>query len=79
MSCRINELNLSLAHYQKQTDMPFTLRLDPESRTFIATTEQGYDHPACHLSGAQRSMAAVALQMAVMRVLPLRLNLYMVD
>lgn len=79
MASRIRELNVSIAHYLKQAGMPFTLRLDPESRTFVVTTETGHDHPACHLSGAQRSMAALALQMAVMRVLPLRLNLYLVD
>lgn len=37
------------------------------------------EHPACHLSGAQQSMSALALQMALFEAMRPNLNLYLID
>lgn len=76
---RIERLNLELARYLTLTGMPFSLKLDPESRTFVFTTPEGVQHPASHLSGAQQAMSAVALQMALFAVMQPNLNLYLID
>ena len=76
---RIERLNLELARYLTLTGMPFSLKLDPDSRTFLFTTPEGVQHPASHLSGAQQAMSAVALQMALFAVMQPNLNLYLID
>lgn len=76
---RIERLNLELTRYLTLTGMPFSLKLDPESRTFVFTTPEGVQHPASHLSGAQQAMSAVALQMALFAVMQPNLNLYLID
>ena len=76
---RIERLNLELARYLTLTGMPFSLKLDPDSRTFVFTTPEGVQHPASHLSGAQQAMSAVALQMALFAVMQPNLNLYLID
>lgn len=79
MAARIKALNASLAYFMTMTQMPFSLRLDEQTRSFVVTTQDGFDHPSVHLSGAQRSMASVALQMALMQILPMNLSLYLID
>ena len=79
LKARIAQLNRYLAHYVSLTEMPFTLRLDDDTRTFMFTTADGYDHPASHLSGAQQAMSAVALQMALFQVMTPNMNLYLID
>ena len=76
---RIERLNLELARYLTLTGMPFSLKLDPDSRAFVFTTPEGVQHPASHLSGAQQAMSAVALQMALFAVMQPNLNLYLID
>ena len=76
---RIERLNLELARYLTLTGMPFSLKLDTDSRTFVFTTPEGVQHPASHLSGAQQAMSAVALQMALFAVMQPNLNLYLID
>lgn len=79
MKARIGQLNDVLERYVALTGMPFTLRLDEAKRLFVYTTEDGYDHPVGHLSGAQRAMASVALQMALFDVMQPNMNLYLID
>lgn len=79
MRARISQLNEVLESYVALTRMPFTLRLDESKRIFVYTTEDGYDHPVGHLSGAQRAMASVALQMALFDVMQPNMNLYLID
>ena len=79
MRARIGQLNDVLERYVALTRMPFTLRLDEAKRIFVYTTEDGYDHPVGHLSGAQRAMASVALQMALFDVMQPNMNLYLID
>jgi len=79
MQNRIAMLNADLARYVSYTEMPFTLRLDPDTRMFMYRTPDGYDHPTAHLSGAQKSMASVALQMALFATMRPNMNLYLID
>lgn len=76
---RIVALNARLSRYMEQTRMPFTLRLDPDKRCFVFRNADGVEHPACHLSGAQQGMCAVALQMALLDVMRPGMNLYLID
>ena len=79
LKARIEQLNSRLARFMRLTEMPFSLKLDPDERVFTFTTQDGYVHPAVHLSGAQKSMSAVALQMALLAVMRPGMNLYLVD
>lgn len=76
---RIAELNVRLQEFVSNTGMPFTLRLDEEQRLFMYRTADGYEHPAAHLSGAQKAMSAVALQMALFQVMQPNMMLYLID
>ena len=79
MSGMIERLNVKIGWYMRQTGLPFTLRLSPATRTFSFTHADGSEHPAVHLSGAQRAMSAVAVQMALFSVMRPRMNLYVID
>ena len=76
---RIAAINRALDMYMKLTEMPFTVYLDENSRSFVYRTADGYEHPTMHLSGAQKSMSAVALQMALFAVMRPNMNLYLID
>lgn len=76
---RISELNVRLQEFVSNTGMPFSLRLDEEQRLFMYKTADGYEHPAAHLSGAQKAMSAVALQMALFQVMQPNMMLYLLD
>lgn len=79
MRSRIDTLNDRIHTLLNRTDMPFTLRLNPDTRTFEYTTTGGYTHPAAHLSGAQRNISAVILQMAILATVYPNINLFLVD
>ena len=70
------ELNARLATLMVNTSMPFTLRLE---NIFEFTTVDGYKHPAGHLSGAQKTISAVSLQMALLEVVRPSINLFLFD
>ena len=76
---KAGELNEHLAAFLELTGMPFNLRLDPDTRLFSYTTEGGYEHPTAHLSGAQKNISAVALQMALVEVIRPNINLFLFD
>lgn len=76
---RVEALNRELERFMGMTGMPFSVRLDPQTRAFVFTTQSGHEHPAVHLSGAQRSMTAVALQMAMFAVMRPNMNLFVID
>ena len=73
------ELNQHLEAFLELTGMPFNLRLDPDTRIFSYTTEDGFEHPTAHLSGAQKNISAVALQMALVEVIKPNINLFLFD
>ena len=73
------ELNQHLAAFLELSGMTFNLRLDPDTRIFSYTTEDGYEHPTAHLSGAQKNISAVALQMALVEVIKPNINLFLFD
>lgn len=73
------ELNQHLAAFLELTGMPFNLKLDPDTRIFSYTTEDGFEHPTAHLSGAQKNISAVALQMALVEVIKPNINLFLFD
>lgn len=79
MRSRVEALNRALSRFMALTGMPFSLRLDADAMAFVFVTADGYEHPACHLSGAQQSMSALALQMALFEAMRPNLNLYLID
>ena len=76
---KIERLNAQLEEFMTFTEMPFSLRLNPDTRTFEYTSSDGFVHPACHLSGAQRNISSVALQMALVAVVQQNINLFLFD
>ena len=76
---KIEILNERLAEFMEFTEMPFSLRLNPDTRTFEYTSADGFVHPACHLSGAQKNISSVALQMALVEVVQQNINLFLFD
>lgn len=76
---RVKALNGILARYMAYTELPFNVWLDPDQRAFLYRTPDGYGHPAAHLSGAQRAMASVALQMALYDIMKPNMCLYIID
>ena len=79
IKARVRALNSILAKYMAYTELPFNVWLDPERRMFLYRTPAGYAHPAVHLSGAQRAMVSVALQMALYDVMRPNMCLYIID
>ena len=73
------ELNQHLEAFLELTGMPFNLRLDSDTRLFSYTSEGGFEHPTAHLSGAQKNISAVALQMALVEVIKPNINLFLFD
>ena len=59
--------------------MPFTLALNEDTHVFEYVTAEGFTHPAAHLSGAQKNISAVVLQMAIFEVVQPNINLFLVD
>ena len=76
---KIEELNQRIAMYMDSAKMPFQLYLNETSHIFEYTTEGGFVHPASRLSGAQRNISAVVLQMSILDVVSPRMNLFLVD
>ena len=76
---RIDMMNNLLDEYMKAAEMPFRLYLDKEEHVFKYETADGFLHPADHLSGAQKSMSAVALQMALITVVAPNINVCILD
>jgi len=76
---KIEELNQRIAVYMDSAKMPFQLYLNETSHIFEYTTEGGFVHPASRLSGAQRNISAVVLQMSILDVVAPRMNLFLVD
>lgn len=76
---KIDAINAKLAHFMELTGMPFTLELNNTTRLFQYTTDMNFLHPASHLSGAQKNISALALQMAIFEVIQPNINLFLVD
>lgn len=79
LASKIREINRNLSHFMTYTGMPFSLYLREDAHTFAFKTADGYEHPSVHLSGAQKNMSAVALQMALFTVIHPNINLFLID
>ena len=79
LDSKIEEINDRLGSFMRSTDLPFSLRLNPQTHLFEYTTIEGHVHPAGHLSGAQLNISAVLLQMAIFEVVQPQINLFLVD
>lgn len=79
LSSKIAEINRGLEHFMQFTGMPFSLYLRDDTHTFAFSTPDGFEHPTMHLSGAQKNMSAVALQMALFNVINPQINLFLID
>ena len=79
LASKADELNARLASFLEMTGMPFNLYLDKDQRVFKYISEGGFEHPTAHLSGAQKNISAVALQMALVEVISPNINLFLFD
>lgn len=79
LKSKISELNDKIAEFLRLTDMPFSLTLNEDTHVFEYVTAEGFTHPAAHLSGAQKNISAVVLQMAIFEVVQPNINLFLVD
>lgn len=79
LKSKIAELNQKISDFLTLTDMPFTLALNDDTHVFEYVTAEGFTHPAAHLSGAQKNISAVVLQMAIFEVVQPNINLFLVD
>lgn len=79
MRSKIQQLNTRISAYMEQTGMPFSLYLNENTHVFEYKTSSGFVHPASHLSGAQKSISSVVLQMAMLSVIGPQMNLFLVD
>lgn len=79
LAAEIDRLNGRFQQLLDIAEMPFSLFLNKETHLFEYATADGFVHPASHLSGAQKNIAAVILQMAIFETLAPRLNIFFVD
>lgn len=79
LASKADELNDKLKAFMEMTGMPFSLFLNKDQRVFQYVSEGGYTHPTAHLSGAQKNISAVALQMALVEVISPNINLFLFD
>lgn len=80
MAAQIDRLNHFIAEYVALSEMPFTLKLDPTKRVFkYKMTDSDVEHPAARLSGAQKAIASIAVQMALIATVSPNINTICVD
>ena len=78
MAARVARLNANLAYWLEKAGLPFTVSLDENERVFVQHVN-GFDHPAAHLSGAQKSITACALLLALADVVSPNIRLFLFD
>lgn len=76
---RIEHINAYIDSYTEKANLPFHLWLDVDQHIFLYRTQDGAVHPAGHLSGAQKSLASVILQIAVNSCVEPNLSLFLMD
>ena len=80
MAAQIDRLNHFISEYVALSEMPFTLKLDPTKRVFrYKMTDSDVEHPAARLSGAQKAIASIAVQMALIATVAPNINTICVD
>jgi DNA repair exonuclease SbcCD ATPase subunit len=67
LDTKIAKLNELLKEHMRVAHMPFEVRLDVDTHVFMYKDPMGNDMPVCRLSGAQKSMASVALQASLLQ------------
>lgn len=78
VTCKIQALNHLLQQYCTRSDLPFVLYLDPQQHVFKYTQDE-FIHPAGHLSGAQKKIAAMILQICLLAIVQPNIGLQMLD
>lgn len=76
---RMEALNELLARRMQHTDLPFELFFDTEAYVFRYRTADGYTHPTGHLSGAQKKICAMILQVCLYEHAQPNLDLLLLD
>lgn len=76
---QIRFFNSKLASFMEKTDLPFTVSLDEQAHVFVYKTADGFLHPAGHLSGAQKKIVAMLVQLCLLELSGCRLHLLMLD
>lgn len=79
LNTKVTEINKRIAEYLEETSMPFSLYLNEQTHVFEYKTTAGYIHPASHLSGAQKNISSVILQMTLLSVIEPDMNLFLID
>ena len=76
---RMEALNELLMQRMHLTDLPFELFFDTEDCMFKYRTADGYVHPTGHLSGAQKKICAMVLQVCLYEHVNPNLDLLLLD
>lgn len=80
MQNQISRLNHFITEYMTLSEMPFSIRLDPQERLFKYKMEDSeIEHPSAQLSGAQKAVASIAIQMALIATVAPDINTICVD
>lgn len=80
MQNQISRLNQFITEYMLLSEMPFSIRLDPQERLFKYKMEDSeIEHPSAQLSGAQKAVASIAIQMALIATVAPDINTICVD
>lgn len=80
MQNQISRLNQFITEYMTISEMPFNIRLDPQERLFKYKMEDSeIEHPSAQLSGAQKAVASIAIQMALIATVAPDINTICVD
>ena len=75
---KISALNAEMASYCYMAELPIVVFLDPDDFTFMFSSS-GDVRPAAQLSGAQKTLCATILQLAIVRVVGPKIGLLMLD
>lgn len=80
MQNQISRLNQFITEYMTLSDMPFSIRLESQERLFkYKMDDSEIEHPSAQLSGAQKAVAAIAIQMALIAAVAPDINTICVD
>lgn len=81
LNSKIDALNNQISDYMLLTDMPFSLWLDKEEHLFKykMNDDQAVEHSAAKLSGAQKAIASLVIQLALINTCNVQCRLLLFD
>lgn len=81
LNSKIDALNDQISDYMLLTDMPFSLWLDKEEHLFKykMLDDQAIEHSAAKLSGAQKAIASLVIQLALINTCNVQCRLLLFD